>query len=528
MFHSLKNNLKIKGLVVFSFLSFGLLQAQDEYSRFLDSADYYINVKYSENKALVFLDSIPKPVENHIEGYLSRYYVLKALIHDGLNEPTGKYNSYILALKYANKEENNRTAGFSCSELFSILYSAKLDSLAFAYLEKAKTYYELCDYENGVLEVEQWKMYAKLMDGEHEASIDLLLKSIESYKSIEDDPYYYLFGLYMLTNNYLKLNDLDNAKIRFKEFKSLEGNSKLSSYNFNAFEVSLNTLFAKVYIKKNQNDKALYHLSEASKKRFDMSEVTVRKYLGAYADVFSNMGDLEKSKAYLDSLGQYEDNMFKYMLDSSLHINKALLETESELTVESEKKYFFRLFGIVVFGVLLVISSLYLIYYRKQKLKLHYLDVENRNLSHLKSTHEKLTVKVQGLEDYIGNMKNKVKMISNVHDVSVQKDMIKEFYRDLHLNSSTILDESNNHLDLVNDFNINFFNILKEMYPQLNDSEIIICYHIYIGFKNKEIALFLNTTVRAVESKRYRITKKLNFHKENISLYEFLKSTFPD
>ena len=49
-----------------------------------------------------------------------------------------------------------------------------------------------------------------------------------------------------------------------------------------------------------------------------------------------------------------------------------------------------------------------------------------------------------------------------------------------------------------------------------------------MGFTNKEIAVFLNTTIRSVESRRYRISKKMNLSKKDMTLLEFLQSTFSD
>ena len=54
-----------------------------------------------------------------------------------------------------------------------------------------------------------------------------------------------------------------------------------------------------------------------------------------------------------------------------------------------------------------------------------------------------------------------------------------------------------------------FFENLEETYPGLNNLDKTICYYIHIDFMNKEIADFLNTSVRSIEGRRYRITKKI-------------------
>jgi FixJ family two-component response regulator len=69
---------------------------------------------------------------------------------------------------------------------------------------------------------------------------------------------------------------------------------------------------------------------------------------------------------------------------------------------------------------------------------------------------------------------------------------------------------------------------MKLRHPQLNDSEVITAYYLFMGFKNKEIAVFLNISVRAMESRRYRISKKINLGTKQTTLVDYLKSTFKD
>ena len=48
---------------------------------------------------------------------------------------------------------------------------------------------------------------------------------------------------------------------------------------------------------------------------------------------------------------------------------------------------------------------------------------------------------------------------------------------------------------------------------------------VYIN-TNKEIAVFMNTTVRSVESRRYRMSKKINLTKIDSTLVEYLQNTY--
>lgn len=54
-----------------------------------------------------------------------------------------------------------------------------------------------------------------------------------------------------------------------------------------------------------------------------------------------------------------------------------------------------------------------------------------------------------------------------------------------------------------------FQHILKEQYPELNLSDINFCSLVKMKFDIKQIATYTNTTLRSVESRRYRIRKKM-------------------
>lgn len=528
MFYAL-NNIIAPKLFLFFFILFLSVSGQNkgDYMHFIDSADNHIdeNIK----RAALFLDSIPEPIEKTIAGRMAKYYLLKALIADDDNRAPELYQDYILALKYAEKEENYKIAGQVCLELFSNIYFFKRDSSANKYLEKAKKYYKLSGYNHGLIEIEQTVSYIKYLDKDYESCNRLILEKLDAYKNIKDDGYYHLFALYMLTSNYIHLDDFGKAHRHFKTFKSLEKDTTIVAYNYSSFDAGIHISFAEEFFKKKQIDSTFSYLSYLSKYRgtSSMGEDITKSYFELYADVYKYSGNLDASRAYLDSLKIYGDKMFKNIVDASFEINASLLKTESELEIESERSYINGLLVVFLFCVLILVCLLYFVFYRKHKFKLNDFIEQLGAFSYLKTNNEKLTLKIHGLEEYINNIKKEIKDISGFDEVS-QKEKIKELYTTLHLSSSTILDKSESHLELINDLNVDFFRQLSERHPELNNSEIIICYYLFIDFKNKEIAVFLNMSVRAIESKRYRITKKINLDKEKMTLVNYLKETFID
>lgn len=495
-------------------------QNSDTYARFVDSAYIYINS--NSEKAPLFLDSIPNPVEEYIQGDLADYYSIKALLYEDNNQHSKMHQSLILASKYADIENNCMVAGQVNLELFSDVYFIKKDTTAYKYLHKAKQYFESCDYDYGLLEVKQMYCYVQFVDGNFKACNTMILEDLEAYKDANDG-YFYLFSTFMLVSNYLKIDDFENANKYLKEFESLKTHPTISKYNYLSFEAEINSNKAYIFYENKALDSTHYYLKKLSKSFNYLTEELVKSTYHLYSDYYKSKGNFNISEKYIDSLLIFDDKILNDNINANIDLNESLSKAELKLNAVNDRKNLNKVLVFSLIGVLAFSSIFYLIFYRKNRFKLNDISNQVNKLSYLKSNNEKLTVKLHGLEEYLNDLKREVKEISTL-DNSCQKERIKEFYTNLHHNSSTLLDKTENHLDLVNDLNADFFNQIQEKYPKLNKSEIIICYYLHIGFNNKEIAVFLNSSVRAIESKRYRITKKIEL--KNTSLLDHLKSTF--
>lgn len=72
-----------------------------------------------------------------------------------------------------------------------------------------------------------------------------------------------------------------------------------------------------------------------------------------------------------------------------------------------------------------------------------------------------------------------------------------------------------------NSVNADFFNKLKDLYPDLTPNELKLSAYLKMNLSTKEIAQLMNITIKAVEVGRYRLRKKLKLQPE-INLYDFL------
>lgn len=519
---------RITLLISFLFISNAFSQNDDKnnYLKFIDLA----NETFSDypQKATLYLDSIPLPLNNSIKGHLAEYYELKVLINDRNNEIAKQFKNTVLALKYAELEKNYDIAGWASLEIFYNSFIVEKDSTAFKYINDAQKFYTLNNNKEGLAEVTQMHALSAMINKEYNKGNDIILKNLNSYKLIEDDAYYYMYGLFLLTTNYIDLNNLKEAHKYFTALKKLEDNPALTPL---LHKVHVSTIYGSLgafHFENKAIDSTSYYLAKSETVRAVMNDNDRRNFYNLYIDYYDYNKDYERKNNYIDSLKVFEKYVLKKTMDASLHFGDTLLDSESELRAEKVTKGYL-LKGLITLAVLLILVFIwYTLKNKKSKTIINNFEKSNEEFTFLKSTHEKLKVKVHGLEDYIVEVKKEIKTISSMDNGGEQRKKIKELLKTLHLDSSVLLDKTENHLELVNEFNIEFFTRIKNEYPELSDSEVIICYYLFVGFKSKEIAAFLNSSTRAVEGKRYRISKKMNIQESDLTLVEFLQKNFKD
>lgn len=493
----------------------------NNFYRFIDSADIYVSE--DPYKAESYLDSITEPIASKVKGKLAEYYQLKGLVNDELNEEAKEFQNFILALKYAKLEENYAIAGMSSLELFYNTFIIKNDTTAFKYLEEAKTYFTLDNNTNGLAEVMQMPAYVELYKKNYRKSNLLVLEYLDDYEKIKDDSYYYMYALFMLSSNYTHLYDLNNAHKYLNLLKGLKSDKTISPSLHASHLVTLYNDLANEHLKMKAIDSSLVYLLKASELGEYMNNADKENHYNFYINYHESVSDVENKKVYIDSLKYLHKQKLKKTLDASIQINEELLKSENQLEIATQNKTINRYLILGLIGVLLIISAFIIMRNKTNKKKFKSFSKQDKEFSYLQTHHEKLKVKVRGLEDYLTDVKKEVKQIAAISDIAEQRNEIRKLYKNIQLNSSTLLDKGESHLELINELNVGFFNKINTMHSDLNHSEVIICYYIFTGFKNKEIAAFLNSSERAVESKRYRISKKMSLQEKGITLVDYLQ-----
>ncbi len=209
----------------------------------------------------------------------------------------------------------------------------------------------------------------------------------------------------------------------------------------------------------------------------------------------------------------------------------------------------------ITYIVLLVLIVLIISNLRTKKIEKEKLKIENRKQQELEDKRKKyeegqmkskqritelLNEKLQqDLRHKSGELSNS--MINILHKNEIMLNLKKEMqnlymeknleHRDLNIKKliRMIENEISTKKDLeVFDANFNavheeFLKNLKDKYPALNQNDHRMCTFIKMNKSTKEIATFLNLSIRGVETSRYRLRKKMNLEGDD-NLYDIISS----
>jgi ligand-binding sensor domain-containing protein/DNA-binding CsgD family transcriptional regulator len=196
----------------------------------------------------------------------------------------------------------------------------------------------------------------------------------------------------------------------------------------------------------------------------------------------------------------------------------------------------------LIYGMVLVLSVFFIfkwqkLKYHKEQEKLNYLhqletDRNEKQIAHLKN--EKLEAEVDFKNRELATMtmhlvqRGKVlirikEVISSLVKRQDTQDSAQSFRHLLRLiREVEKSDEDKDQFTLhFNHINEQFFNRLKDRYPDLTPNELKLCAYLKMNLSTKEIAQLMNITIKAVEVGRYRLRKKLQLQPDT-NLYDFL------
>ena len=175
-----------------------------------------------------------------------------------------------------------------------------------------------------------------------------------------------------------------------------------------------------------------------------------------------------------------------------------------------------------------MISITFIILYSTNKATLHKNEVTTYEQQHkidkiendlmeyqLKNNREltmKLAFQLKSYLQIINPIKEDLKNAIELPE-SEQKNKIKNIYQHLQ-NNTHIFNNAENLNKQIDKVYKDFLNRLEEKYPGLTKAEKKLCTLLYINMSSKEIATITNSTIRTIETSRYRLRKKFNLSRD--------------
>jgi len=496
-----------------------------DYKNILDSAEAYYPSNLAKSDSFIKLITLQQAI-NLDQEFKANYYYLLAMLDVKLRRDASSYKNYSLAVLNAEKSGNDTLIAETSYWLSTRLFLNGNDSLGNIYLEKSKHHYTIINDPNGYLKLLQMEAYQEYVNHRPAESNKLILENIDQYKAATEDGYYYMFANFLLASNSIDLNKIDDGRKYHQIFSSLRPDSTVAEETFDYFESLIYMVSVNYFYKQKNVDSCLFYLQKIEDKRSVLDYVLIYDLYLFYIDVYKLSGNIDGSLMYLDSLKILQKTMLENSAITNAEISETILDKENELRAEAKSKQKFINTAIFLVLAILIILGVFLVYRKKSKSKIDGLSDKLNNYDFLNDNQNKLKIKIAGLEDYIRLLKEDISKISDISDTKQQQSGLKELYKKLNIEINNTFSRKDNHIDLVNKLNADFFVEIKNKHPELNESEIVVCYYLFIGLKNNEIATFLNSSVRAIESKRFRISKKINLDTSNTTLPEYLISTF--
>lgn len=471
-----------------------LKKYDDTYKMYIKIANLYQSINSNNNKSI-------NAMNNAME-YAQKTNDPKAVIE--VNLAFGNL--------YASQGNINQSTQYYDKVLKNNIDKNTIDIISNAFTQKAKNLKETYNYKESL----------SLID----SSLYLCIREFNDSLQIIN---YSLKG-----EIYDSIKDFESAKKYYMQAAKLAYDTKFFD---NCGKNMLSIGFLNKKSKNYETAIEIFKMICDSTEKFKMFEICQQSYY-QISQCYALIGEYEnaylafnKYDSYYDStnMAYHEKNMNKLRNNELLSLNikdLKIKELEQESQKRKESRWF--LFALTT-SVLSLISITFIILHLRNKTLIHKnkettyeqqlkIDkMENDLMEYqLKSSKESVVNLALHLKSYIeliNPLKDELKEILNIPKEQ-QHEKIKSIYNNLQKNTLIL----NNKSTLNKDINLiykDFLDRLNEKYPDLTKSEKKLCSMLYMNMSSKDIAVITNTTIRSVETSRYRLRKKFNLSRED-------------
>lgn len=332
---------------------------------------------------------------------------------------------------------------------------------------------------------------------------------------------------------YDSINDYESAK------KYYEQSSKLAYSINDYYNCGINMMNLAFLNQKNENyEEAIevYQIIRDSTQKYKMYNICHMSYY-QLAKCYASLGQYEKAYESFNKHDIYYDSSYRINQDKIINelqnsyllsLNAKELKTkeiENENRRSNKKEW--QVFISIIIMLVLTLITIIILYSKNRKMfhkneimtyeqQLKIDKIENNLMEYqLKSNKEllvNLALHLKYYIEYINPLKDELKAAIELPE-DEQKNKIKNIYISMQ-NNIKIFNNTENLNKRINNIYKDFLDKLDKKYPGLTKSEKKLCSYLYTNMSSKEIATITNTTIRTIETSRYRLRKKLNLNRD--------------
>jgi hypothetical protein len=252
------------------------------------------------------------------------------------------------------------------------------------------------------------------------------------------------------------------------------------------------------------------------------------------SELYDSLRKPDLALMYYKNYSYFKDSIFNIEKNNRMHFLQTEFETrQKEMQVGNlQKEAMFQrkmnfVYMVVVFSILLALF--FFIQNIRQKNKILHFEkesliqqkererLEKQNLElQLDEKHREILTHVMQInqqKEVLTSVQSEINNIIKLEKPDRIMDSVKQLNADIktRLDLSDDWDQIKLHFEKVHP---EFFNRIKNDYPQLTVYDLKICSYAKLKFTNKEISRLLNINTSSVQVSRYRLKKKMNIAEE--------------
>ncbi len=353
-----------------------------------------------------------------------------------------------------------------------------------------------------------------------------------------------------LSSTYLSIKNIDSSLVMLTKAEELAKKN-----NYTLFQANAALIATEINIEKRNFDEAhqILNKSDAVAKKLGLNKILVDNLLirsKIYEQQRNFMEALRLHKKYTtakDSLFQERNNFQLNEIQESfeLQVKDKQLEEEKirNTLLEQEQKNFIFQSTIVTSSLLIIVLILIILFGRfkyRLKIKREARDFEKKLLHkelerkefEKRILNEDLKTKNKDLTSFAINISKRhelsqeilvsLKKLKSLNNQNKKDQFLVELIRNFSYELNIYDDISVLHAN-IEKVNYQFFNALKDKFPNLTKADIYVCGLIRLGLSNKEVAIIKKVSPDSAKVFRHRIRKKLNLS-PNEDVVDFLES----